>query len=231
MSEQNISEFTEEEKEEQRLEYRTATFRMGVEVPVRPGLIYEILNGGVKVVMPVENRVDNIPRYSLVHLAQPYDMFEVNEIAKNNMEIKDSVGLVEQEFVVPKVISLDDKTEIRWNSLNHLVERGRVSQFICSLRYQLELQRELTTILSGDNNLHKIYDVLEFLCRSYPTLISNDIIPGRLTHNNIGATASMTRVTATRLIGDLKSLGLLSIDRNLILPNPPTKKSNDQKNS
>ncbi|MGB2925528.1 MAG: Crp/Fnr family transcriptional regulator [Limnothrix sp.] len=173
--------------------YRTRIFFREDKIPVRSGLLYFVNSGFVRLESSIQSS-QNDTNHELVNTVisfvgadQPIDVFST-------------------EYISFEAIAQTDRTEVfwaYWSDLEHWPEMKLA--VLESLQFQHQRQLILRSILGQKRTVDQLFLYIEFLVKLYGEPHPNGRkIPFMLTHDHLASVLGTTRVTVSRLIGQLK---------------------------
>lgn len=209
--------------------YRDRIFRKDERVPARPGLLYLVNKGAIRLVGAAQS--------SIVH----FDDGESSE-PPSDLPEEAFLGFVDAgqpfEIVAQSPFNLQayahvDRTEVVWMYWHDLDNWPHFRKEVYeSFRYQHQRKLLWLSALGQRRTIERLMNFLTLLIEEYGEPCDNGYcLPYLLTHAQIGSAIGSTRVTVTRLMGKLRRQGLISIqDDNLIcMPHLETAKNYKEK--
>jgi CRP-like cAMP-binding protein len=214
--------------------YRCRTFSKDEKIPARPGLLYLVQKGAVRLVGSAQvsaataksksaDKTTEEAFLGFVGAGQPFE-------------------LVAQSPFSLQAYAHTDKTHVvwmYWHDLDNWPHFRR--EILDAFRYQHQRKLLWLSTLGQRRTIDRLLGFLTLLIEEFgepyvgegsPDVVRGYRLPWTLTHAQIGSAIGSTRVTVTRLMGKLRSKGLINTeDDNLIcLPAKPTpQKTKNQK--
>lgn len=204
--------------------YRSRTFNKDEKIPARPGLLYLVQKGSIRLTGNAHLKAsksksalkDNDPLdeafLGFVGAGQPFEL------------------VVQSPFTLQAMAHIDQTTVLwmYWHDLDNWPHFRR--EVLDAFRYQHQRKLLWLSTLGQRGTIDRLYGFLSLLIEEYgePWVDKDDsnvllgyYLPWPLTHAQIGSAIGSTRVTVTRLMGKLRQQGLIYVqDDNLIcLPN------------
>jgi hypothetical protein len=189
--------------------YRERTFNKDKKIPIRPGLLYLVRRGAVRIVGSAQaNGIDNL---------QPSETIE-----------KVFLGFVGAgqpfEIVVQSPFDLQayahvEETAVIWMYWHELDNWPHLRREVLEIfRYQHQRKLLWLCILGQKRTIDRLVGFLKLLIEEYGEASDRGYcLPYPLTHAQIGSAIGATRVTVTRLMGRLRQQGMIAIEgENLI---------------
>lgn len=201
--------------------YRIRSFSKDEHIPTRPGLLYLVQKGTVRLVGTAtatheqsKSKRSHLPSeeacLSFVCAGQPY------EIVTQSLFTLHSYAHVNQTVVV----------WMYWNELDNWPHFRREVQE--AFRYQYQRQLLLLSALGQTRTIDRLFGYLTLLIEEYgeasvsgvTTNACSYCLPFPITHAQISSALGVTRVTITRMMGKLRQRGLLITqgENDLCLP-------------
>ncbi|EAW37643.1 Crp/Fnr family transcriptional regulator [Lyngbya sp. PCC 8106] len=193
--------------------YRCRSFNKDERIPARPGLLYLVQCGSVRLVGSAQlgttfNQSNSKePRRSLdeaflgfVGAGQPFEL------------------VAQSPFSLQAYAHTDDTTVLwmYWEDLDNWPHFRR--EVLDAFRYQHQRKLLWLSTLGQRRTIDRLLGFLTLLIEEYGECYVNDseehpfrgyCLPWPLTHSQIGSAIGSTRVTVTRLMGKLRSSGLI----------------------
>ena len=190
--------------------FHSRTFAKDERIPTRPGLVYLVQQGMVRLVSITPER-----REVFVGFHFGGSPFEV----------------IAQEQFQLQAFSHTDFTTVMWFYWEDLQEWPRLYQKV-QAAFRQQLQRKLLWLgnLGQRRAIDRLKGFLTLLLEEYGEPSPHGLVlPWTLTHSQIGDAIGATRVTVTRSLGTLRSRGFIKVlDQNqLCLPAPNTSVQHD----
>ena len=201
--------------------YRDRTFEKDEPIPARPGLLYLVQEGAIRLVGKAQVN------------AEGKDMNEDRSqwLRHNNEEaFLGFIGAGEPFEIVSQspfgmyAYAHESPTKVVWLYWHDLDNWGNFRQEVLeAFRHQLQRKLLWLSTLGQKRTIDRLLGFLSLLIEEYGVEIAEgSCLPYALTHAQIGSAIGSTRVTVTRLMGRLRQNGSIGIkDDNLIyLPTP-----------
>ncbi|NJM64126.1 MAG: Crp/Fnr family transcriptional regulator [Oscillatoriales cyanobacterium RU_3_3] len=218
--------------------YRCRTFSKDEKIPARPGLLYLVQKGSVRLVGSAQVSATAKPG------AKPSTRKTTEEAFLGFVGAGQPFELVAQSPFTLQAYAHADQTHVvwmYWHDLDNWPHFRR--EVLDAFRYQHQRKLLWLSTLGQRRTIDRLLGFLTLLVEEYgepyvgdadPDSIRGYRLPWALTHAQIGSAIGSTRVTVTRLMGKLRSKGLIDTeDNNLIcLPansEPQKSKSKKQK--
>ncbi len=182
--------------------YRCRTFPKDVRIPTRPGLVYLVQEGVVRLVSQTPERREVFVGF--ITSGYPFE-------------------LSTQERFDLKACTHAERTAVMWFYWQDLEQWPRFHQKVQEdFRYQL--QRKLLWLgnLGQRRAIDRLKGFLTLLIEEHGEPYEDGLVlPWVLTHAQIGDAIGATRVTVTRLLGNLRSRGFVQVleQNQLWMPN------------
>jgi CRP-like cAMP-binding protein len=182
--------------------YRCRTFPKDVRIPTRPGLVYLVQEGVVRLVSQTPERREVFVGF--ITSGYPFE-------------------LSTQERFDLKACTHAERTAVMWFYWQDLEQWPRFHQKVQEdFRYQL--QRKLLWLgnLGQRRAIDRLKGFLTLLIEEHGESYEDGLVlPWVLTHAQIGDAIGATRVTVTRLLGNLRSRGFVQVleQNQLWMPN------------
>lgn len=174
--------------------YRTRTFFREERIPTRSGLLYFINSGFVRLESSLKLRTKGQDRIEATDTIiaflgqdQPIDMFD-------------------SEHISLQAIAQTDRTEIFWAYWQDLDRWQHLRRAVLErLQEQHQRQLLLRSILGQKKSIDQLLLYLDFLALFHGEEVEiGKKIPFALTHEHLASVLGTTRVTISRLLGQLK---------------------------
>lgn len=214
--------------------YRCRTFNKDERIPARPGLLYLVQKGSVRLVGSAQVSATTKTSSKLTGEA-PEEAFLGFVGAGQPFE------LVAQSPFTLQAYAHADQTHVvwmYWHDLDNWPHFRR--EILDAFRYQHQRKLLWLSTLGQRRTIDRLLGFLTLLIEEFgepyvsegePEVVRGYRLPWALTHAQIGSAIGSTRVTVTRLMGKLRSKGLINTeDDNLIcLPaNPESARAKSQ---
>jgi len=190
--------------------YRCRVFSKDEKIPARPGLLYLVQKGSVRLVGSAQVSATSnsrLPRISpeeaflgFVGAGQPFEI-----VAQSPFTLQ-SYAHVDQTSVV----------WMYWHDLDNWPHFRR--EVLDAFRYQHQRKLLWLSTLGQRRTIDRLLGFLTLLIEEFGQPCENGYyLPWSLTHAQIGSAIGSTRVTVTRLMGKLRQKGLIyTQDDNLL---------------
>ncbi len=209
--------------------YRCRTFNKDEKIPARPGLLYLVQRGAVRLigeaqVSATSGNPSRLPRINseeaflgFVGAGQPFEI-----VAQSPFTLQ-SFAHVEQTSVI----------WLYWHDLDNWPHFRR--EVLDAFRYQHQRKLLWLSTLGQRRTIDRLLGFLTLLIEEFGEPCDEGYyLPWMLTHAQIGSAIGSTRVTVTRLMGKLRQRGLIRSygDNLLCLPSesPIFKRDQPQSN-
>ncbi len=198
--------------------YRYRNFSKDEKIPVRPGLLYLVQRGSVRLVgnsqltASVRTNTSALSQIALeeaflgfVGAGQPFEI-----VAQSPFTLQ-SYAHVDQTSVL----------WMYWNDLDNWPHFRR--EVMDAFRYQHQRKLLWLSTLGQRRTIDRLLGFLTLLIEEYGEPCEEGYcLPWSLTHAQIGSAIGSTRVTVTRLMGRLRQRGLIRIQGDNLICLPPT---------
>ncbi|MCW6036340.1 Crp/Fnr family transcriptional regulator [Spirulina subsalsa FACHB-351] len=204
--------------------YRDRTFSKDERIPARPGLLYLVQRGAVRLVGTAQISVPS-RRKSASISTEPEEAFLGFVGAGHPFEI-----VAQSPFTLQAYAHVEQTSVIwmYWHDLDNWPHFRR--EILDAFRYQHQRKLLWLSTLGQRRTIDRLLGFLTLLVEEYGEPRDNGYcLPYPLTHAQIGSAIGSTRVTVTRLMGRLRQQNLISIEEdNLIcLPTMQTPQDPD----
>lgn len=209
--------------------YRMRTFNKDEKIPVRPGLLYLVQRGAVRLVgaSQISAVVGNSKRpASLTERSATTTPVESEDAFLGFVGAGQPFEIVAQSpFTLQSYAHVDQTTVVwmYWNDLDNWPHFRR--EVLDAFRYQHQRKLLWLSTLGQRRTIDRLYGFLTLLVEEYGEQYENGLcLPWALTHAQIGSAIGSTRVTVTRLMGKLRQRGLIQIrgESQICMPGRPT---------
>ena len=205
--------------------YRSRAFSKDERIPARPGLLYLIQKGAIRLVgnanISANRNVSNNnlsksktspnsdePFLGLVGAGQPFEL------------------IAQSPFTLQAYAHIDKTTVLwmYWHELDNWPHFRR--EVLDAFRYQHQRKLLWLSTLGQRRTIDRLFGFLALLIEEYGQpwtsqdnleVTSGYYLPWPLTHTQIGSAIGSTRVTVTRLIGKLRQQGLVYIQNDNLI--------------
>lgn len=197
--------------------YRCRTFSKDEKLPARSGLLYLVQKGAIRLVGSAQVSATTSQSSRLSRLA-PEEAFLGFVGAGQPFEI-----VAQSPFTLQSYAHVDQTSVIwlYWNDLDNWPHFRR--EVLDAFRYQHQRKLLWLSTLGQRRTIDRLLGFLTLLIEEYgePTE-AGYCLPWTLTHAQIGSAIGSTRVTVTRLMGKLRSKGLIRNQGDGLLCLPDT---------
>ncbi|KGF73393.1 transcriptional regulator [Neosynechococcus sphagnicola sy1] len=195
--------------------YRCRTFNKDEKIPVRPGLLYLVQRGSVRLV-GISQVSATSSSASRLGRTTPEEAFLGFVGAGQPFEI-----VAQSPFTLQSYAHVDQTTVLwmYWHDLDNWPHFRR--EVLDAFRYQHQRKLLWLSTLGQRRTIDRLLGFLTLLIEEYGEPCENgSALPWALTHAQIGSAIGSTRVTVTRLMGKLRQRGLIRIqgDNQICLP-------------
>jgi CRP-like cAMP-binding protein len=184
--------------------YRCRTFAKDEKIPARPGLLYLVERGAVRLVG--EAQVSASSSTSLGGRAQETEEAFLGFVgAGQPFEI-----VVQSPFTLQSLAHVDQTSVIwlYWHDLDHWPHFRR--EVLDAFRYQHQRKLLWLSTLGQRRTIDRLLGFITLLIEEFGEPSDDGYyLPWALTHAQIGSAIGSTRVTVTRLMGKLRQRGLI----------------------
>ena len=191
--------------------YRCRTFSKDEKIPARPGLLYLVQRGAVRMVGVAQ--VSATSRSSRVTTATAEEAFLGFVGAGQPFEI-----VAQSPFTLHSYAHVDQTSVVwmYWHDLDNWPHFRR--EVLDAFRYQHQRKLLWLSTLGQRRTIDRLLGFLTLLIEEFGEPSEQGYcLPWTLTHAQIGSAIGSTRVTVTRLMGKLRQRGLIHTqDDNLI---------------
>lgn len=193
--------------------YRCRTFNKDEKIPARPGLLYLVQRGSVRLVGTAQVNANSGSRVARI---APEEAFLGFVGAGQPFEI-----VAQSPFTLQSYAHVDQTSVVwmYWHDLDNWPHFRR--EVLDAFRYQHQRKLLWLSTLGQRRTIDRLLGFLTLLIEEYgePTE-AGYCLPFPLTHAQIGSAIGSTRVTVTRLMGKLRQKGLIQTqgDNLLCLP-------------
>lgn len=185
--------------------YRDRHFKKEDPIPTRPGLLYFVHEGVVRLTSRLAD-----PRESEVNSQTPTLLGLIG--AERPFEI------VSQQLFVMETHAHVDQTAVVWFYWNEITQWPTLHLMIIEIfRRQQQLQLSWLSLLGQKNTIERLLSFLALLMTEYGEPIEKGYcLPYALTHAQIGQAIGSTRVTITRLMVKLRQKEIVWLKDDLL---------------
>ncbi len=199
--------------------YRDRTFSKDERIPARPGLLYLVERGAIRLVGSAQVSASGTNESSSVALPNSEEAFLGFVGAGEPFEI-----VAQSPFTLQAYCHVEPTSVVwmYWHDLDNWPHFRR--EILDSFRQQHQRKMLWLSTLGQRRTIDRLLGFLTLLVEEYGQPGDHGYcLPYPLTHAQIGSAIGSTRVTVTRLMGKLRQKGLIFIEEdNLIcLPNTP----------
>lgn len=198
--------------------YRSRTFSKDERIPARPGLVYLVDRGAIRLVSSAQISASGRAKESSSSIA----------IANQEEAFLGFVGAGQPfEIVAQSPFTLQsfahvDQTEViwlYWNDLDNWPHFRR--EVLDAFRHQHQRKLLWLSTLGQRRTIDRLLGFLTLLIEEFGAPYEGGYyLPWTLTHAQIGSAIGSTRVTVTRLMGKLRQRGLIEIYKDGLLAVP-----------
>ena len=197
--------------------YRDRTFQKDEIVPTRPGLLYLVQEGAIRLVSKAQ--VNPIGKYI------DREKSDLLRQANNEEAFLGFIGAGEPFEIVSHcpftmyAYAHGSPTSVVWLYWHDLDNWGNFRQEVLeAFRHQLQRKQIWLSTLGQKRTIDRLWGFLTLLVEEYGIQTAEGYyLPYALTHAQISTAIGSTRVTVTRLMGKLRQQGCIDIkDENLI---------------
>lgn len=206
------------------INYRQRFFCKDELIPVRPGILYLVEKGAVRIVGTTSNQLENSQPVSATTVKPAEKTEEVEE----SEELEETfLGFVSAghpfEIVQHPPFNLQVYAHVEettiiwmyWHDLDHWPHFRR--EVFEAFRYQHQRKLLWLSILGQKRAIDRLLGFLNLLVEEYGEPTPDGYrLPFPITHAQIGSALGATRVTVTRLMGKLRQRGLVVTKGDLI---------------
>ncbi|MBD0266892.1 Crp/Fnr family transcriptional regulator [Pseudanabaena sp. FACHB-2040] len=207
--------------------YRARTFNKDERIPARPGLLYLVQRGAVRLVGSAQLSASGKPGkgvQSRLALAPSEEAFLGFVGAGQPFEI-----VAQSPFSLQGFAHIDQTTVIwlYWHDLENWPHFRR--EVLDAFRYQHQRKLLWLSTLGQRRTIDRLLGFLTLLIEEFGESYEDGYyLPWTLTHAQIGSAIGSTRVTVTRLMGKLRQRGLIQVHGEGYLAVPATHISRQQ---
>ncbi len=193
--------------------YRCRTFSKDEKIPARPGLLYLVQKGSVRLVGTAQVTATNSSRLPRI---TPEEAFLGFVGAGQPFEI-----VAQSPFTLQSYAHVDQTSVVwmYWHDLDNWPHFRR--EVLDAFRYQHQRKLLWLSTLGQRRTIDRLLGFLTLLIEEFGEPTDDGYcLPWSLTHAQIGSAIGSTRVTVTRLMGKLRQKGLIRTqgDNLLCLP-------------
>ncbi|MBD2101278.1 Crp/Fnr family transcriptional regulator [Leptolyngbya sp. FACHB-261] len=196
--------------------YRSRTFSKDEKIPTRPGLVYLVQRGSVRLAGTAQITAGVSGAQSRLPRVAPEEAFLGFVGAGQPFEI-----VAQSPFTLQSYAHVDQTAVLwmYWNDLDNWPHFRR--EVLDAFRHQHQRKLLWLSTLGQRRTIDRLMGFLTLLIEEYGQPCGDGYcLPWSLTHAQIGSAIGSTRVTVTRLMGKLKQKGLIQVqeDNMLCLP-------------
>jgi CRP-like cAMP-binding protein len=195
--------------------YRCRTFSKDEKIPARPGLLYLVQRGSVRLVGTAQLSATSSSRVARI---APEEAFLGFVGAGQPFEI-----VAQSPFTLQSYAHVDQTSVVwmYWNDLDNWPHFRR--EVLDAFRYQHQRKLLWLSTLGQRRTIDRLLGFLTLLIEEYGEPTDDGYcLPFPLTHAQIGSAIGSTRVTVTRLMGKLRQKGLIRTQGDNLLCLPAT---------
>lgn len=193
--------------------YRCRTFSKDEKIPARPGLLYLVQRGAVRMVGVAQVSATHRSSSSRASNVTPEEAFLGFVGAGQPFEI-----VAQSPFTLHSYAHVDQTSVVwmYWHDLDNWPHFRR--EVLDAFRYQHQRKLLWLSTLGQRRTIDRLLGFLTLLIEEFGEPSEHGYcLPWTLTHAQIGSAIGSTRVTVTRLMGKLRQRGLIyTQDDNLI---------------
>jgi hypothetical protein len=189
--------------------YRDRIFSKDEQIPTRPGLVYLVQRGAVRMVGSVQAGSNDVPVSSEI----------VEKVFLGFVGAGQPFEIVAQWPCILQAYAHLEQTIVIWMYWHELDNWPHLHQEILEIfRYQHQRKQLWLCILGQKRTIDRLVGFLQMAIAEYGEASDRGYcLPYPLTHAQIGSAIGATRVTITRLIGKLRQQKVIEIrEENLI---------------
>ncbi|MDJ0844048.1 Crp/Fnr family transcriptional regulator [Crocosphaera sp.] len=185
---------------------RQRTFQKNQIIPTRPGLLYIVNKGAVRLM-------------GLASLNEENQLTEdetIEEIFLGILGTNKPFEIVENSYSIIRVEAHVNQTSVIWLYWHELVDSLSIYIKVLELfRRQHQIQLVWTNILAQKRTIDRLMGFLMLLATEEGERTENGhALPYILTHAQIASAIGTTRVNVTRLMGQLRQQGVIEVDKH-----------------
>jgi CRP-like cAMP-binding protein len=187
--------------------YRSRTFSKDEKIPVRPGLLYLVQRGSVRLVGTSQIIATPSSKRKESQQVSTEEAFLGFVGAGQPFEI-----VAQSPFTLQSYAHVDQTTVLwmYWHELDNWPHFRR--EVLDAFRYQHQRKLLWLSTLGQRRTIDRLLGFLTLLIEEYgEPNETGSCLPWSLTHAQIGSAIGSTRVTVTRLMGKLRQRGLIHI--------------------
>lgn len=185
--------------------YRIRTFAKDEKLPTRPGLVYLVQRGAVRLVGSAQVNATGTTSASRLPHISPEEAFLGFVGAGQPFEI-----VAQSPFTLQSYAHVDQTSVLwmYWHDLDNWPHFRR--EVLDAFRYQHQRKLLWLSTLGQRRTIDRLLGFLTLLIEEYGESSEQGYcLPFPLTHSQIGSAIGSTRVTVTRLMGKLRQRGLI----------------------
>ncbi len=205
--------------------YRCRTFSKDEKIPVRPGLLYLVQRGSVRLVGNTQLTASTRTSSAATSQVALEEAFLGFVGAGHPFEI-----VAQSPFTLQACAHVDQTSVLwmYWNDLDNWPHFRR--EVLDAFRYQHQRKLLWLSTLGQRRTIDRLLGFLTLLIEEYgEPCEAGYCLPWSLTHAQIGSAIGSTRVTVTRLMGRLRQRGLIRIHGDNLICLPPNAQINLQR--
>lgn len=189
-----------------RCHYRQRTFHKDQTIPTRPGLLYIVNKGAV--------RLMGLPSINEDH--KPMQNECIEEIFLGILGTGKPFEIVEHSSSIIRVEAHVNQTSVIWLYWHELVDSLKIYIKVLELfRQQHQTQLIWMSILAQKRTIDRLMGLLMLLATEEGERTEKGYaLPYILTHAQIASAIGTTRVNVTRLMGQLRQQGMIEVDKH-----------------
>ncbi|MGB8690899.1 MAG: Crp/Fnr family transcriptional regulator [Microcoleus sp.] len=200
--------------------YRCRTFSKDERIPARPGLLYLVQKGSVRLVGSAQVSATAKP-------GSKSTLTTTEEAFLGFVGAGQPFELVAQSPFTLQAYAHADQTHVvwmYWHDLDNWPHFRR--EILDAFRYQHQRKLLWLSTLGQRRTIDRLLGFLTLLIEEFgepyvseaqPNVVRGYRLPWTLTHSQIGSAIGSTRVTVTRLMGKLRSKGLINTEEDNLI--------------
>ncbi|EAZ92795.1 Crp/Fnr family transcriptional regulator [Crocosphaera chwakensis] len=175
-------------------------------IPTRPGLLYLVNKGAVRLMGSACINEEH----------QPREDETIEEIFLGILGVNKPFEIVEHSYSIIRVEAHIEQTSVIWLYWHELVDSLNIYIKVLELfRQQHQTQLIWMSILAQKRTIDRLMGLLMLLATEEGERTEKGyLLPYILTHAQIASAIGTTRVNVTRLMGQLRQQGIIEVDKN-----------------
>ncbi|PSN20369.1 replication/maintenance protein [filamentous cyanobacterium CCP5] len=205
--------------------YRSRTFNKDERIPARPGIVYLVDRGAIRLISAAQTQGAVKPKVSTSALSEsPQEEAFLGFVGAGQ-----PFEIITQSPFDLRCFAHVDQTEViwlYWNDLDNWPHFRR--EVLDAFRYQHQRKLLWLATLGQRRTIDRLLGFLTLLIEEFGAPYEHGYyLPWSLTHAQIGSAIGSTRVTVTRLMGKLRQQGLIKVHGEgfIAIPSPSKPKS------